>query len=229
LSKTRGARQVKIGTIASIILTAVLLNISTRTLAQDDDTFVIDDNTFAFHADQIKIKTLKYEKPVVEDVEIFVEMIGIPNIPKINDLRIGIVRSRGMNNAKALIKDNIRYIVYDPVWANTNTAEFYLTLGHEAGHHFCNHRAGTFQSDPIDEELEADRFSGQSIRSFEAYHGKRFIDDALEAAKKLYDETGARTHPPRAQRLEAIMLGYNEGSPCADLAPGIRGFSATPR
>jgi hypothetical protein len=145
------------------------------------------------------------------DVEIFVEMIGLPNIPKVNELKLTIRRSSGVPNAFALFP------------------EAYLVLAHEAGHHFCSHTLPGFLGNPKEKELEADRFSGASIRRFEVYHGRLFISAALAAAERLYSEQGSRTHPPRSARLSAVMLGYNDGSPCGNLAQGIKGFSPNPR
>jgi hypothetical protein len=163
------------------------------------------------------------------DVEIFVEMIGLANIPKVNELNLTIRRSGKFQNAIALFQDGARMIIYDPEWAKSVAAEYYLVLGHEAGHHFCRHTIPGFQSNPKQAELEADRFSGASIRRFEAYHGRAFLQNALATAERLYSEQGSRTHPPRAARIDAIMLGYNDGSPCGDLAAGVRGFSPQPR
>lgn len=161
------------------------------------------------------------------DVEVFVEMIGLPNIPKVNELNLTIRRTSRFGNAVALFKDGARMIIYDPEWAKAVTAESYLVLGHEAGHHFCGHTIPGFQSKPKEMELEADRFSGASIKRFEAYHGQVFLDAALAAAERLYSEQGSRTHPPRAARIDAVMLGYNDGSPCGNLSAAIRGY--TPR
>jgi hypothetical protein len=153
----------------------------------------------------------------------------LPNIGKVNELRLTIARTSGFRNAVALFHDGSRLIIHDPAWARSATAEFYLVLGHEAGHHLCQH---VLENDPIRRkqfELEADRFSGASVKRFEAYHGRRFLDEALKAAARLYSETGSRSHPERAARLEAILLGYNTGSPCGNLAEGIRGHAPRPR
>jgi hypothetical protein len=163
------------------------------------------------------------------DAEIFVEMVGLANLPKVNELKLTIRQSSQFQNAIALFQDGARMIVYDPQWAKSATAEFYLVLAHEAGHHFCGHTIRGFQSSPKDAELEADRFSGASIKRFEAYHGRAFLEGALAAAARLYSEQGSRTHPSRPARIDAVMLGYNEGSSCGDLAAGIPGFSPRPR
>jgi hypothetical protein len=181
----------------------------------------------AFHADKAPATADCLPTVVAPsgDIEVFIEMIGLPNIPKINELNLTIRRSAQFNNALALFQDGGRMIIFDPAWARSMTAEAYLVLGHEAGHHFCGHTIRGFQSNPKEAELEADRFSGASIKRFEAYHQQAFLAAALTAAQRLYSEQGSRTHPPRAARIEAVMLGYREGSPCGDLAAGIPGYS----
>jgi hypothetical protein len=156
-------------------------------------------------------------------------MIGLPNISKINDLKVTIGRSVGFMNAVALFNNGSRMIILDPEWAKSATAEAYLVLGHEAGHHFCGH---VLNADPLArkrQELEADQFSGAAIKRFEAYHGRAFLQGALQAATTLYFASEGASHPPREARLEAIMAGYTSGSSCGTLSPGIRGYTAGPR
>lgn len=196
----------------------------------------------AFHPEKMAGCEDATLSPVL-DFEILIEMVGIPNAAAINALQLTIVRSTGSNNASAVLLSTPlpgeagaqgpavkRLIVYNPEWVKAAPAEAYLVLGHEAGHLFCGHDLLTL--DPIaiaDAELEADRFSGASIKRFEIYHGQAFIDGALKAAARLYPAAGGPSHPPRAERVEAIMAGYNSGSPCGNLAPAIRGYSPQPR
>jgi len=186
----------------------------------------------AFHAEKCSGDCIEATVSPVFDSEIFVEMIGLPNVAKVNELKLTIWRSTpsaNCKNAVAVFVDGSRSIVYDAAWAKAATAESYLILGHEAGHHFCGHTLGDVEISPHERELEADRFSGASIKRFETYHGKAFIREALAVAAKLYSLSGSRSHPPRAARVEAISLGYNSGSPCGNLAPGIRGYTSGPR
>jgi Zn-dependent protease with chaperone function len=178
----------------------------------------------AFHAETFSGDCIPTTLSPVLDSEIFVEMIGIPNIAKINELQLTIGRTSNKNNAFATFYKGGRMLIIDPVWARSG-ADAYLIIGHEAGHHFCGHTLPGFQGRPKEKELEADRFSGASIKRFEVYHGKAFLAEAIRAAARLYSEQGSRTHPPRAARIEAITQGYNSGSPCGNLAPAIRGFS----
>ena len=183
----------------------------------------------AFHAEKFDGGCIETTLSPSLDSEIFVELVGLPNINIINELQLTIGRGTNFKNAVALFYNKSRMIIHDPQWAKSSTAEFYLVLGHEAGHHFCGHVLG---QDPLAikrQELEADRFSGASIKRFEVYHGKAFLGDALKAAGRLYAASGSRSHPPQETRIDAIMLGYNSGSPCGNLAPPIRGFSPNPR
>jgi len=184
----------------------------------------------AFHADKSSSgNCIETTLSPAADAEIFVEMIGLPNISKINDLKLSIGRSVGFMNAVALFNNGSRMIILDPEWARSATAEAYLILGHEAGHHFCGH---VLNSDPLarkKQELEADQFSGAAIKRFEAYHGRAFLQGALQAATTLYSDSGSSSHPPREARLQAVMAGYNSGSTCGNLSPGIPGYTAGPR
>jgi hypothetical protein len=179
----------------------------------------------AFHAEKSRGDCIEATLSPVFDAEIFVELLGLPNINKMNELGLTIRRSVGFNNAVALFHKGARTIIHDPEWARTAGAEFYLVLGHEVGHHFCGHTLETAQQSPQEAELEADRFSGASIKRFEVYHDRPFLNDALTAAARLYSASGSRSHPARAARVEAVKLGYTSGSPCGNLAPAIRGFS----
>lgn len=198
---------------------------------------------YAFHPERASASCNDATLSPVFDFEILIEMIGIPNAAAINELQLTILRSTGSQNASAVLLSEPlpgeegpqgptvkRLIVYDPDWVKAAPAEAYLVLGHEAGHHFCGHDLSNL--DPIarqDAELEADRFSGASIKRFETYHGRAFLKDALQAATRLYTAAGSHSYPPRAERVKAIMLGYNSGSPCGNLAAGIRGYSPQPR
>jgi hypothetical protein len=219
------------------------LSCSSSASSQAPEVWTLGSDTFAFHEDVLRENGIKVEPtPEVSDVEIFVELIGIPNLSKINNLRLQIRRSFGLNNAVAMFHNGFRSIVYDPNWAVRGSAvrqlsewprfpaesaspEFYLIVGHEAGHHFCEHSIGKARANPWETELEADRFAGASIKRFEVYHDRSLIREVLAAATSKFPESGSTSYPPRALRLEAIRKGYDEGSPCGELAPAIRGFS----
>ena len=195
--------------------------------SQPVEWVTIGRNVHGFHEDVFRDQKIGLEQFVVSDVEILVEIIGIPNAAKINALRLQIRRSTGLRDAVAYAGQGYRTIVYDPVWAASNTADFYLILGHEAGHLFCGHD-DVPQSQEI--ELEADRFGGASIKRFEIYHNRSFFGAVLAAAAARYPESATAFHPSRAARLEALKKGYEQGSPCGNLAPVLQsGFSRGPR
>jgi len=74
----------------------------------------------AFHADKTSGSTcIETTLSPVSDAEIFVEMIGLPNISKINDLKLTIGRSVGFMNAVALFNNGSRMIILDPEWAKS--------------------------------------------------------------------------------------------------------------
>lgn len=208
---------------AFLVLAA--LSWSSLASSQTPEFWTLGSDAFAFHEDLFREHRIKVEPADVNDVEIFVEMIGFENLSKINALQLQIRRSLGLNNAAAMFHDDFRTIVYDPTWADRRSAgqslewprvpaesaspEFYLVLGHESGHHFCEHTIGKVRDNPWETELEADRFGGASIKRFEVYHDRGFIRDVMAAAASKYPETGSPSHPPRALRLEAIRKGYD--------------------
>lgn len=146
-----------------------------------------------------------------------IELVGIPNIFKINAARLQIRRAFGLRNAFALRVNGYATILYDPEWAQSQPAEFYLILGHEAGHIFCGHIPGEGQS--AQKELEADRFGGASVKRFEIYQRRAYFNDVLAVANSKYSVAGDKSHPPRAERIEAIKRGYEQGSFCGNLVP----------
>ena len=196
---------------------------------QSSQWVTIGRNAFAFHEEQFHDLKVKMEAPVVADSEIFIEMIGIPNTAKINELRLQIRRVLGLGNAVALEADGYRTIAFDPDWAVSDTPSFYLTLGHEAGHHFCGHSVGRGPRDNVQIELEADQFGGASVKRYEIYHGRPFFNQVFAAAVAKYSEQGS-FYPARASRLEALKRGYEQGSACGNLAPVIqRGYTPPAR
>jgi hypothetical protein len=176
---------------------------------------------FAFHEEKVRENLEKELAPsVTGDIEIFVELIGLQNVAKINELKLQIRRTSepGLNDAVSFEARGCRSIVFDPYWASGDTASFYLVLSHEAGHHFCGHTVGQVRLDRMARELEADEFSGASIRRYEIYHSRGFFNQVYSAAIAKYPEQGDATHPPRALRLAAIKRGYEHGSHCGGLA-----------
>jgi hypothetical protein len=62
------------------------------------------------------------------------------------------------------------------------------------------------------------------------YHNRNFFDQVYAAAAVKYQEQGSALYPPRAARLAALKRGYEQGSPCGNLAPVIEsGYSPPSR
>lgn len=199
-------------------LVAFCMLVLMGTLEASSEQLRIGRGARAFHEEELRNREITVDDtPSVTDVSIFVELIGIPNFAKINELRLQIRRSNGLQNASAFEANGYRSIVYDPIWAATATADFYLALGHEAGHLFCAHSPDSPPN--ITQELEADRFGGASIRRFEIYHNRSFFPAVMAAAMKKYPEQASAFYPSRTARLAALKKGYDEGSPCGGLAP----------
>lgn len=105
-----------------------------------------------------------------------------------------------------------RYILYDNKffdkisdkasndWAATSI------LAHEIGHHLNGHSLNNEGSNH-QWELEADEFSGFVL----ARMGSS-LEDAQSAIKTLKREEATRTHPAKADRLNAIAKGWSRGS-----------------
>lgn len=115
---------------------------------------------FAFHAEKFAGDCIPTTPAPAFDAEILVELIGLSNVEKINQLELRIGRSTGNRNAHAGFHKGSRMIIYDYQWAKSATAESYLIMAHEIGHHFCGHTLKTYEGRPQEKELEADRFAG---------------------------------------------------------------------
>jgi hypothetical protein len=179
----------------------------------------IGGNVHAFHEDVFRNQKIGLEQFSVSDVSTLVELIGIPNVAKINALRLQIRRSTGLRNAFGYTGQGYRTLVFDPAWAAEAPDDFYLVLSHEAGHFFCGHD-DLPQSPQI--ELEADRFGGASIKRLEVMHNRPHFAAVFAAASRRYPANGSAFYPARSDRLAALRLGYEQGSPCGGLAPVLQ-------
>jgi hypothetical protein len=183
-------------------------------------SFVATKDIFAYHAELLaRDQGLKLEPPVAGDAELLVELIGLPNAPKINELCLQLRRTLGFRNALSFENGGYRTTVYDPDWAAFDTPAFYLALGHEVGHHFCGHTVGASQAPQSQKELEADEFAGASIKRLEIYQNRHLFSQVLAAASAKYPEQDPILGLSRASRLAAIERGYVSGSACGSLAP----------
>jgi hypothetical protein len=118
----------------------------------------------------------------------------------------------GINNAYATIINNQRYIVYDnrflesiDRYAGTKWASISV-LAHEMGHHYYNHMVNGSCSSQAN-ELQADYFSGFVMQKMGAT-----AEEAKAALSLIASPQASSTHPGKADRLNAIQNGWNDGS-----------------
>lgn len=112
-------------------------------------------------------------------------------------------------NAAAVIEGEERLIVYSEHWIQNTIADnrwaAVSLMAHEIAHHLNGHTLEAGGSRPPT-ELEADSFAGFAV-------GR--LGGSLQDAQWLFSqlsEHGSDTHPPRSARLEAVAVGWREGS-----------------
>jgi hypothetical protein len=147
--------------------------------------------------------------------DILAAIPALSGIQNISNLAVGRTGDIGVN-AFAAIYGGKRYIVMSHQ-IHGNYPMMALVMGHELGHHICGHTAGLLQDNPWARELEADTFSGVAIRS--GSFGLN-LQTAIEYARQLFSAEGTPTHPPADRRIQAIIDGYNDGSPCIGRSVG---------
>jgi len=120
-----------------------------------------------------------------------------------------VVSDKKTNTAIAYLKNNKRYIAYNPIFieklnnkTQTNWAAVSV-LAHEIGHHLSGHTIAKTQSPG--NELLADKFSG-----FILFQMGARLDDAKAALSSIGHEMDTTKHPPKNARLEAIKEGWEE-------------------
>jgi hypothetical protein len=131
-----------------------------------------------------------------------------------------IQEQNGINNAYATIVRNQRYIIYDNIflenldgYAGTKWASISV-LAHEMGHHYRNHVVDRGGSTPP-KEIEADYFSGYAMAKLGAT-----ANEAVAGMEKIASPRATASHPAKADRLKAILQGWN-------YAKGISGNNST--
>ncbi|MFH1004888.1 MAG: hypothetical protein V1781_05275 [Bacteroidota bacterium] len=119
-----------------------------------------------------------------------------------------IVENTNIYTAIAYIKNNKRYIAYNPdfmlrVKDRTKTDWGALSvLAHETGHHLSGHTLIKHERDPK-EELEADHFSG-----FILYKMGASLEEVQSVIILVNLNSSPITHPPKEERLTAITQGW---------------------
>jgi len=87
-------------------------------------------------------------------------------------------------------------------------------LAHEMGHHYRNHVVDRGGSTPP-KEIEADYFSGYAMAKLGAT-----ANEAVAGMEKIASPRASASHPAKADRLKAILQGWN-------YAKGISGNNST--
>ena len=131
-----------------------------------------------------------------------------------------IVSDNDISTAIAYLKNNKRYIAYNPKFieklndkTQTNWAAVSV-LAHEIGHHFSGHTL--LKNSYPGDELIADKFSG-----FILFQMGAKLDEAKAALGAIGHELDTTKHPPKNARLEAIQEGWSE----AELLQDVNAFS----
>jgi len=139
---------------------------------------------------------------IIEDI---LEKVGI------RSKETYVVKESNVSNALATYQNGRRYILYNPVFLETIKSESnnkwaaFSVLAHEIGHHVNNH---SFSEVSVSQrkifELEADIFSGEALRAFNAT-----LDDALIGVNQLPDSVfNTSGYPSRLARSVAITNGW---------------------
>ena len=120
------------------------------------------------------------------------------------------IRAAGVPNAAAVISGNVRYILYSQYFMqnmkrDTNSSWAPISImAHEVGHHLNGHTLDSRGSRPI-VELEADYYSGFILQRMGSS-----LDDARVVMLTFGSDSGSSTHPPKHDRLAAIVNGWTK-------------------
>ena len=120
------------------------------------------------------------------------------------------IREANVPNVEATIKHHERYILYNPEFINKvndvtkNKWANIFILAHELGHHLDGHTEAGMRSSPAI-ELEADQFAGFALCKMGAT-----LQQAQLAMYYISNTQSSKTHPARADRLDAIEQGWDK-------------------
>jgi formylglycine-generating enzyme required for sulfatase activity len=123
--------------------------------------------------------------------------------------RIILRASAETDNAEAAIENNERYIFYNAVFMQDiakQTKDYWsmvAVLAHELGHHIRFHTVIPGREHEF--ELEADYQAGFILRRLGASL------EQSQAVYKTFPVEATPTHPGRAQRLQAVTIGWTDG------------------
>lgn len=174
---------------------------STKAFAEDGVVLHLGKDSPALHM-PVGDKDV-FAEPAFEDyMYMFFDLCDAMGLDVKSDCNIYPMNASLGGNAIATVQDGNRIIVYDRTLSPEIGYEgAMMVIAHELGHHYCHH-LGT-SPDPS-KELAADRFAGAAMRL-----SKMSLDAALSAVPIL-DERPSKSHPGRADRVEAITEGWND-------------------
>lgn len=170
------------------LLTFLLLVLSLKSHSQDS----LSTESYAFEPDKV----------AKEAVGKIVQYTGLTS-------NFIVVADKNINTAIAYLKNNKRYIAYNPKFIkklNNVTATNWAAvsvLAHEIGHHLSGHTL--LRNHSPGNELIADKFSG-----FILFQMGATLQEAKAALSTIGHEMDTTRHPPKQARLEAIQEGWNE-------------------
>lgn len=161
-------------------------------------------NTCSYYGEKIsaKVVTFSSDKEAEKVISRIVRASGLAQNFE--------VRAAGVPNAAAVIRGDVRYILYDQYFMHStrkSTGSVWAPMSimaHEVGHHLNGHTLDNRGSRPSI-ELQADYYSGFVLQKMGAT-----LDEARVAMEKIGSPDGSSTHPARHDRLAAIGNGWME-------------------
>ena len=191
----------------SPIFAILILSMPSIALAQDAEPLM---ETCAIF-DELRIIKEPDSFTVSEALPLVDEILGVLGLTR----KFEVLASYDTDNARAIIlrdgksqEIGRRFIIYNPDYVQANVSDnrwgVIGLLAHEIGHHLQGHTLNCVGSTPPT-EIEADRFAGTVMGKLGATERQ-----AVQLWKQL-PEQGSKTHPPRAERLAAVIAGWEHG------------------
>ncbi|MBS0243330.1 MAG: hypothetical protein JSS20_14220, partial [Proteobacteria bacterium] len=179
--------------------------------------------TRGFHGQQSRIR--RSFQSDAEAREVFIRILNAAGLAGMQD-RISIRASAETPNAEAAIEKNERIIFYNAVFMESVRAgskDYWsqiAVLAHELGHHIRLHTVIDGRNHEF--ELEADYQAGFILRRMGAS-----LEQAQQLFLKIGTEEATKTHPARAQRVQAVTLGWKDGA-AAPAEAAAKGATVAP-
>ena len=178
----------------------------------------------AFHGGAAKIR--RSFQSDAEARAVFAQILQAAGLAGMQD-RIIVRASAETDAAEATIEKDERLIFYNAVFMQklrADAKDYWPTvavLAHELGHHVRLHTVLPGREHEF--ELEADYQAGYIMRRMGAT-----IDQAQQLFRTIGTEAATPSHPGRAQRLQAVTLGWTDGGGEVGLGPVATPVAAPP-